>query len=209
MGCSEKEYRMGLPLPSPGDLPDSGIKPRPTALQADALPSELPGKPQFRTGRHVIPLNLVNILPCWLLQLTQRMAKTLQPSITKKSSPQGGRPKSPETHCEWWEFWLPWLNHGPHCLSAPVAAIWGESKLPACSVGYPNWSLESFSSSGKMHMLLGVWFAGTRPTRAQKRTAQMYHGSWGGESLSPLRLSFSSASLSEHLRSVQQKGLPG
>ena len=30
-------------LPSPGDLPDPGIKPRSPTLQADALPSEPPG----------------------------------------------------------------------------------------------------------------------------------------------------------------------
>ena len=34
----------GLPFPSPGDPPDSGIKPRSPALQADSLPSEQPGK---------------------------------------------------------------------------------------------------------------------------------------------------------------------
>ena len=31
--------------PSPGDLPDPGIRPRSPALQADSLPAELPGKP--------------------------------------------------------------------------------------------------------------------------------------------------------------------
>ena len=31
-------------FPSPGDLPDPGIKPGSPALQADALPSEPPGK---------------------------------------------------------------------------------------------------------------------------------------------------------------------
>ena len=31
--------------PSPGDLPDPGIKPRSPALQANSLPAELPGKP--------------------------------------------------------------------------------------------------------------------------------------------------------------------
>jgi len=34
----------GLPFPSPGDLPDPGIKPRFPALHADSLPSEPPGK---------------------------------------------------------------------------------------------------------------------------------------------------------------------
>ena len=45
MGFSRQEYWSGLPLPSPGDLPDSGVEPRSPALQADALPSEPPGKP--------------------------------------------------------------------------------------------------------------------------------------------------------------------
>ena len=34
-----------LPFPSPGDLPDTGIKPGSLALQAEALLSEPPGKP--------------------------------------------------------------------------------------------------------------------------------------------------------------------
>ena len=33
-------------FPSPGDRPDPGIEPKSPALQADSLPSELPGKPQ-------------------------------------------------------------------------------------------------------------------------------------------------------------------
>ena len=44
MGFSRQEYWSGLPLPSPGDLPDPGIEPGSPALQADALPPEPPGK---------------------------------------------------------------------------------------------------------------------------------------------------------------------
>ena len=44
IGFSRQEYWSGLPIPSPGDLPDSGIKPRSPALQADSLPSEPPVK---------------------------------------------------------------------------------------------------------------------------------------------------------------------
>ena len=40
MGFSRQEYWSGLPFPSPGDLPDPGIKPRSPALAADALTSE-------------------------------------------------------------------------------------------------------------------------------------------------------------------------
>ena len=41
---SGQEYWSGLPFPSPGDLPDPGIKPRYPTFQADSLPSEPPGK---------------------------------------------------------------------------------------------------------------------------------------------------------------------
>ena len=44
MDLSRPEYWSGLPFPSPGDLPDSGIEPGSPALQADSLPSELPGE---------------------------------------------------------------------------------------------------------------------------------------------------------------------
>ena len=42
MGFSRQEYCSGLPFPSPGYLPNPGIKPRSHALQADTLPSEPP-----------------------------------------------------------------------------------------------------------------------------------------------------------------------
>ena len=41
MGFSRQEYWSGLPFPSPGDLPDPGIEPKSSALQADSLPTEL------------------------------------------------------------------------------------------------------------------------------------------------------------------------
>ena len=47
MGFSRQEYWSGLPFPSPGDLPNPGIEPWSPALQADALTSEPPGRPQF------------------------------------------------------------------------------------------------------------------------------------------------------------------
>ena len=40
-----QEYLSGKLIPSPVDLPDPGIKPGSPALQADSLPTELPGKP--------------------------------------------------------------------------------------------------------------------------------------------------------------------
>ena len=49
MGFSRQEYWSGLPFPSPGDLPDPGIKPGSPALQGNSLPTELWGKPKTHT----------------------------------------------------------------------------------------------------------------------------------------------------------------
>ena len=44
MGFSRQENWSGLPFPSPGDLPDTGLEPLSPAPQADSLQSEPPGK---------------------------------------------------------------------------------------------------------------------------------------------------------------------
>ena len=52
--CNPMDYNLpgssvhgwsGLPFPSPGDLPNPGIKPRSPVLQVNSLLSEPPGKP--------------------------------------------------------------------------------------------------------------------------------------------------------------------
>ena len=47
MEFSRQEYWSGLPFPSPGELPNPGIEPTSPALQADSVPTELPGKPIY------------------------------------------------------------------------------------------------------------------------------------------------------------------
>ena len=54
IGFSRQEYWSGLPFPSPGDLPNPGIEPGSSVLQADALWSEPPGKPQDILSKHYI-----------------------------------------------------------------------------------------------------------------------------------------------------------
>ena len=44
MEFSKQQYWSRLPFPSPGDLPNPEIEPRSPTLQADAFPSEPPGK---------------------------------------------------------------------------------------------------------------------------------------------------------------------
>ena len=56
MGFSRQEYWGGLPFPSPGDLPDPGIKLWSPALQSDSLPSEPLGSPLYPTRDRTWPL---------------------------------------------------------------------------------------------------------------------------------------------------------
>ena len=67
MEFSWQGYWSGLPFPSPGDLPDPGIKPRFHALQADLLPSEPPRKPSL-LGKDALKLvGEKSCLVVWLL----------------------------------------------------------------------------------------------------------------------------------------------
>ena len=75
MGFSSQEYQSELPFPSPGDLPDTGIKSlslASPALQADSLPLAPPGKYSLvnsvsKPGRgNSSPMNVES--PCTLHQ---------------------------------------------------------------------------------------------------------------------------------------------
>ena len=68
MGFSRQEYMSRLPSPSPGDLPDPGVKPGSLALQADSLLSKPPGKPKMTKSR------------CGLVMLSQGTF-SLKPSL--------------------------------------------------------------------------------------------------------------------------------
>ena len=46
MGFPRQEYWSGLPFPSPGDLPDPGIKPMFPTLASRFFITEPPGKPR-------------------------------------------------------------------------------------------------------------------------------------------------------------------
>ena len=61
MGFSRQEYWSGVPLPTPGDLPDPGIEPRSPTLQAYALTSEPKLKAALRLGSWPIWLSHASI----------------------------------------------------------------------------------------------------------------------------------------------------
>ena len=57
----------GLPCPSPGDLPNPGIKPRSPTLQTDSLPAERQGKPK-NTGVSYLEYSLSLLQGIFLTQ---------------------------------------------------------------------------------------------------------------------------------------------
>ena len=60
MGFPRKEYWSGLPFPSPGDLPNPGIKPESPALTGVFFITEPPGKPSHEPtfGQNHLPQSL-------------------------------------------------------------------------------------------------------------------------------------------------------
>ena len=73
MEFSKQEYWSGLLFPSPGDLPDLGIKARYPAMQVDSLLSELPGSPVYTYHIYVcIAELLTQYCKSKILQLKKR-----------------------------------------------------------------------------------------------------------------------------------------
>ena len=63
MEFSRQEYWNGFLFPSPGALPDPGIEPRSSTLQADSLLSEPPGKPILYTVVCICQFQSPNLVP--------------------------------------------------------------------------------------------------------------------------------------------------
>ena len=94
MEFSRQEYWSGLPFPSPGDLPNPGIEPTPPTLQADALPSEPPGKPWVPKWWHKSWEALIT-LESW--EFVHWAAMEVGLKVEKKISIRVSNPYSPPT----------------------------------------------------------------------------------------------------------------
>ena len=70
MGLLRQEDWSELPFASPGDIPDPGTEPGFPALQADALPSEPPGKPQYVALDKVESCLLINMVALYKVSNT-------------------------------------------------------------------------------------------------------------------------------------------
>ena len=107
MGFSRQRYWNGLPFPSPGDPPNPGIKPRSPTLQANALPSEPPGKSEGveRPNCRMIIIAISPLMDCihvyiftWLPAWAAEILGTLLPAAVNPmctyltfQMPTGGR----------------------------------------------------------------------------------------------------------------------
>ena len=66
MGFSRQEYCSGLPFPSPGDLPDPGIKPTSPCIAGGFPTTEPPGKPiSIRCHSLLLQRAAVETSPAW------------------------------------------------------------------------------------------------------------------------------------------------
>ena len=65
MGFFRQEYWRGLAFPSPGDLPDPGMEPESSVLQADSSPCEPLWKPLYNVSMQ-ISLHLFCLQFIWL-----------------------------------------------------------------------------------------------------------------------------------------------
>ena len=138
MGFSRQECWSGLPFPSPGDLPDPGIEPRSPPLQADALPSEPPGKPHGPPTHPlllpILPLSVLVVLGSLGLCSGRVEGKVLQgrvkwdtgkgPFLHRKRNLPLSNTQSPIQPSP------PPFDLGPHFTDdKPEASFWGEESL--------------------------------------------------------------------------------
>ena len=93
MGFSRQEYWSGLPFPSPGDLPEPGIKPSSPSFEAGALTSEPPGKPNgceswtIKKAKH----GRTDAFELWYWRIHLRVpwtAKRSKQSVLKEINPE-------------------------------------------------------------------------------------------------------------------------
>ena len=133
------EYWSGWPFPSPGDLPNPGIKPRSATLQVDSLPAEPQGKPKNTwVGSLSLPQGvfLTQGLNQGLLHCRRKKGYPLQYSgleismdcrvqgVTKNWTQLSGLSLSllEKTYCFPFEYMLFWATH--------EEKSWGTWRIP-------------------------------------------------------------------------------
>ena len=78
MKCSRQGYWPGVPFPSPGSLPDPGVKAGPAALQPDSLPAFSPQRTPSPTLYHK-----GSCISLWMLYLLLHLSLALECAHSK------------------------------------------------------------------------------------------------------------------------------
>ena len=75
MGFPRQEYWSRLPFPSPGDLPDPGIKPASPELQVDSFPLRHQGSPTHTYTQKYFSLEVADRWPPFLSLIPEHRCK--------------------------------------------------------------------------------------------------------------------------------------
>ena len=141
MRFSRLGYWSGLPFPSPGDLPNPGIKPGSPALQADSLPTELQGKQKCKRG--ITGLNWLDWKWKWSHSV---MSDSLWPHGLQST-----------TLLHPWDFPGKSTVVGCHCLLQGIFLTQGSNlALPHCRQTL-YWLSHQVGLQGKVVVKDGVW----------------------------------------------------
>ena len=82
MEFSRQEYWSALPCPSPGDLPNPGIKPRSPALQVDSLLFDPLGMPFKQGNLNQIDFRKITQAPGWIGRQQEQRQRVKLDTIT-------------------------------------------------------------------------------------------------------------------------------
>ena len=119
MKFSKQEYWSGLPCPSPGDLPDPGIKPRSPVLQADSLLPESPGKTKWMSkGKHK-KRKQISIILSWFSLLKIWWTNSEESKLFCQDFPAGPVVMSPSCNAGNMASIPVWTTKFPHAAGKP------------------------------------------------------------------------------------------
>ena len=126
MGFSRQGSWSGLPFLSPRDLPNPGIKPGSPALQADALPSEPPGKPKVKMKVAQLCSTLCDPTDCIVHGILQaRILEWVAFPFSRGSSQPGGRTQVSYIAGG---FFTSWATRKVQYFFKPPFLVWGGAK---------------------------------------------------------------------------------
>ena len=123
MGFSRQEYWNELPFPSPGDLPYPGIKPGSPTLQADAFPSEPPGKP-YQMRKYTQTQVYLSYIQIYITHVHRNThAHQLQGTSCMSGTARSSHHMSQLHACRWYCC--------PHCTDEESEALRGRRSMCA------------------------------------------------------------------------------